>query len=126
MKQRLILFINAHRAVAEERIVFRRDVEIGHRLIAADIHSPHDNAAPGSGCQRLAEDVVQLIFRRRARAIHIQHFSAEQPYRLRALVECRHRFHRMGDIGGDFHADTVLRLPGFIQPYLLLLPDLRL
>jgi hypothetical protein len=32
----------------------------------------------------------------------------------------------MGDIGRHLQADTVLRLPGFIQPYLLLLLDLRL
>ena len=99
---------------------------IGHRLITADIHSPHNNAAPGGRLQRLTEDVVKLIFRWRAGPVHIQHLCAEQANRLRAIVECRHRLYRMGDVRRDLDADTVFRLPWLIQPYLLLLLDLRL
>ncbi len=126
MKQRLVLFIDAHRAVAEEGVIFRRNVEVGHRLITADIHSPHDNAAPGGRLQRLAENVVEFVFRWRAGPVHIEHLRAEQANRLRAVVEGRHRLYRMGDVRRDLDADTVFRLPRLIQPYLLLLLDLRL
>ena len=54
-EQRLILLINTHRPVAEERVVLRRNVEVGHRLVAADIHGADDNAAPVGRLQRLAK-----------------------------------------------------------------------
>ena len=125
-EQRLILCVNTHRPVAEKRVVLRRNVEVGHRLVAADIHSADDNAAPVSRLQRLAKYVVELVFRGRAGPVHIEHFGAEQAYRLRAVVEGRRRLYRMGDIGRHFQTNPVFRTPLFIQPGLLLATDLRL
>ena len=54
-EQRLILLINTHRPVAEERVVLRRNIEVGHRLVAANIHGADDDAAPVGRLQRLAK-----------------------------------------------------------------------
>ena len=61
-EQRLILLINTHRPVAEERVVLRRNVEVGHRLVAADIHGADDNAAPVGRLQRLAKNRLYSSF----------------------------------------------------------------
>ena len=126
MKQRLILFINPHRAVAEERIVFSRNIQIGHRLISADIHRADDNAAPTGRLQRLAENIIELGLGRRAGPVHIQHFGAEQTYRLRPVIECHSGFNGVRDICRHLQTQAVFGLPFLIQPRLLLAMHLRL
>ena len=118
-----ILFVNTYGAVAEERVVFGRDIQVRHRFIAADIHGAHDNAAPVCTFQRLTENVVQLVFAGRAGTVHIQHFGAKQANALGAVPECCLRFHRVGDVCGDLNAQ-VIGGSGFpVKPDALLLAE---
>ena len=119
-EQRGILFINTHRAVAEERVVLCRNIEVIHRLIAADIHGADNNATSFGGLQRLAENVVQLALARLAGPVHIEHFSAEQADGLRAVAEGGLRFNGVGNVGGNLKANAIGSARLFMQPHALL------
>ena len=119
-EQRLVLFVNSHRAIAKEGVVFRRDIEIGHRLIAADIHGANDNAAAVRRFQRLAKNIIKFIFGRRAGPVHIQHFGTEQAHRLRAVAKRRGGFNGVGNIGRHLQTQAIFCDPVFIKPRLLL------
>ncbi len=123
-EQRQEFLIDTHRPVTEERVVFGRDVQIIHRLVAADIHGAHDDRLACGGFHCLTVNVVKLIFGRRSQAIHIQHFGTEQAYCLCTVAEGRLCFYRMGDIGGNFHPHTVGRAPRLIEIGTLLAADL--
>ena len=102
-----VLFINAHCTVAKERVVLCRNVEVIHRLIAADVHGTDNNATPFGGLQRLAENVIQLAFARFTGSVHIEHFGAEQADGLRAIAKGRLCFNGVGNVGGNFQTNAV-------------------
>ena len=120
-KQRGVLFIDTNGAIAEERVGFGWNIQVINGLIAADIHRAHNNAASLRGFQCLAKNVVQLVLSRSADPVHIQHFGTEQANCLRAVAKCRLRFHGMGNVGGNFHTDTISRARFLGQPDALLL-----
>ena len=116
-----ILFVNTYGAVTEERVIFGRDLQVLYRLIAADIHGPHDDAAPVCTFQCLTENVVELVFTGRAAAVHIKHFGAKQANALGAVLKGCLRFHRMGDVRGNLNPQAVGGSGFPVQPDALLL-----
>ena len=102
----------AQRAHAQKWIVLVRHVEVGQRLIAANVDRANDHRAAGHGFERAAIGGVLLVFAGRRGAVEKQEFGAEQPDPLGAMLQRQARLIRVADVGPQRQPVAIGQLAG--------------
>ena len=123
---------DAQRAVAEERVLLRVDVEIGQGLVAADVHRADDADVAAAFLDRSAVCLELILLRRDRRRAHEDELGAEQPDALRTVGQCVVHVHVRADVRRQLDARAVLcdggeiLERGVVRREFFLLLDLRL
>ena len=101
---------DAHAALAEERIVFFRNRQVGERFVAADIERANDERMLfADGLRDRFVGFELLVFARRAAALHEKKLRAQQADAFAAESCDLLRVLQSADIGDDFDAFAVER-----------------
>src|SRR5690606_14625656 len=95
---------------AEERDQLVLKVDVGRRLVAADVERAHNNRALSEYLEDLAVDANLLVLRRGAGVLEVQELGAQQADALRTEVQRIASRLDIADVRADFHATAILRV----------------